>query len=196
MRQEMRCAPNTSLDHINAKFFYGQNHLAHYIKALPAQDQAFIRRSSRKSLAEGRKKARRLKQAHHDELKVTRNRKRKWEREAKRAEIKKMLKECVKVLDICIWQDPQKVKNIRVAQINLQLRWHAAKEKELDGETKVSGYSKLDKKGKIQMVIEAVQRWGTRTDKGSESDVALTDDSDSDSDSEDGSGYGSDDMQN
>jgi len=128
---------------------------------------AFLRSASRNMLADGRAKRQRTRQADYDQQLATKNLKVDGERKARDAAKTLVLHNCERILDVAEWEDAPRVKAIGKEQIEKQLAWHRAIEKKLDGKSEVPAYSKLNKEGKVKVLVDAVKRWNARQTHGS-----------------------------
>ncbi|KAJ7908522.1 hypothetical protein B0H13DRAFT_1617392 [Mycena leptocephala] len=169
VRVGKRRAPNATLDYLNAKAQYKANGTAEFILdelATPA-GQSFLMEVARRIGTEGREKKRKVIQADSDKKKVADHRaKQKASREKKIAELK-LINNCRVIFQISRFQDATSIKEIKVVEMDLQLRWHRLREMETDKKTEVPAPSTLkNKAAKAAALVAALERWLPRVRAG------------------------------
>ncbi|KAJ7229519.1 hypothetical protein B0H12DRAFT_1077434 [Mycena haematopus] len=167
-RVGMRRAPNATVEFINAKSQYKHNGTADFIaEKLSTRDaQQFLRKQAQVQSAQGLHQKRKVAQAEHDRQTVEAHREKKLKSDQKKAAEIAEINKCVPIFDVSRFTDPAMLKDIRLPQIDLQLKWHRLRELEMDKKTEIPPLSKLKKSEKAELVVAAVGRWMRRVDAG------------------------------
>ena len=119
VRTSFRRAPHMSLSHFNSRFMYKKNATGSYIAdVLGQEEQKNLHKKAREKDQRGDERMRRKEQAKYDKELAEKNR----ELDAQRKERKVAAQ--AKLASVVPRTTPEALESMRVAEINLQLRWH------------------------------------------------------------------------
>jgi hypothetical protein len=145
-----RRAPHMSLSHFNSRFMYKKNATGSYIAdVLGHEEQKNLCKKAREKDQRGDKQMRRKEQAKYDKELAAKNR----ELDAQRKERKDAAN--AKLASVVPRTTPEALGIMRVAEINLQLRWH----RQFDSEIPLTKDIPKTKAEKLEVLKAAVGRY-------------------------------------